>query len=753
MITVAVDMARLLGPDGDDRWAAMTLTSLGTELCGETDEILCVASSAEASRLSRIWDDLDMATRARSRLVAAGTGGALAAAERHGSPANRWIAALDGPVLTRADHPAGLTGLVQALEPGKWRLAAHVAPAFTAAGLGRSEGGRAAARAAALHAMEGLPQGAPVSLTLLHRDAAADADLLTLGGCACFAPEGPGAGDPRLAAPPLDLDPGATFHSACLAAIAARRDGSGPERSLISAVLGQLAGLDRSLAILFAGVRQETLDTTLAGLAALGFRHKLLIPESFAGHLDAHERSNAQVVADAAAAGRAQALLLDLGDAREGADPATTLAHARAADRPAEAPAPLVMLIEPQQGMDGVLTQPLALAGGRLVVGALAANPDRMRRGAPVNSTASAPVRTQRIRLSAPASGHAWNDPEWVRAGAPVLRNRDDRDCWAWERAQILYALSQTAITPNRLLLLCARQEPLRNALSEQWRQVDVLDVDRLFGDLAPGNGGAVHAASQDGYDAVVAPHASLFRAGLAGLGAAVATLRPLLRPDGALVIGAETALTPAAAASRPTPQAAGPDGFPAIFDAALGMTPDDLGSMATGPEDRVGLSGAAPDLWPAVWAFRPRHGVDHAGAEAVAVALSRLQLGDVSPMLRLGPGATRAPDGRISVTPGGEAGHAVFGPYLQLAPGRHRIALDVVGDGGGRRRGTIAAEAALDLRTVARRAFRLPRPNGRLSVELDFAVETMSTFELRIWTEGDTAFTITKARTERACR
>ncbi|SEA65257.1 hypothetical protein [Rubrimonas cliftonensis] len=136
----------------------------------------------------------------------------------------------------------------------------------------------------------------------------------------------------------------------------------------------------------------------------------------------------------------------------------------------------------------------------------------------------------------------------------------------------------------------------------------------------------------------------------------------------------------------------------------------------------------------------------------------------DLRPDLRLRPRAALDWDGGVEIEPG-EEGHAVFGPYLALPPGRYRLRLAVAAPPRprrllSRRRAGEAArfEVALGAAAVvwAAALSELPAPSRRAGGERRVTVAFEASgapgaapFEFRVWAAADAALTIRTLRLE----
>jgi hypothetical protein len=212
------------------------------------------------------------------------------------------------------------------------------------------------------------------------------------------------------------------------------------------------------------------------------------------------------------------------------------------------------------------------------------------------------------------------------------------------------------------------------------------------------------------------------------------------------IAIGFDVACGRAMQAMRPGLPAVGADGLPAVLDRLLALTPDDLGLMTPDPADREILG--IGDLWPAVLFFRVRAAATCYDPKGLAAALSDLQLGDISPVLSLGPGAEEAVGGSIRVAATGTPGHVAYGPYFRLAPACYKVHFVFEVAKGGR----LVLEVTLDGEVAARRRLSVRRALRTLEAAIDFeiAAEAGATVETRVWTDGSAAFSIAQATLER---
>jgi hypothetical protein len=372
--------------------------------------------------------------------------------------------------------------------------------------------------------------------------------------------------------------------------------------------------------------------------------------------------------------------------------------------------------------------------------------------------TAAAPA------LSSAARADSWDDPAW-RSEAQRVESGAARTGWIWERAQLLHGLRHRLPSgEGHILVVCEHPEPMLDVLRARYgRDVVVLDVRSLFGEAPVLNeAGHLEGIAASSCRAVLAPQASLFRHGLLRSAEAVAPLRPLLKPGGIFALAAEIALNGGERAMRPCLPAADSEGLPAVFAEHLGLLAIGPGSMAPRPEDAalvatheearekmhaLGLATGQDVLWPATWFFEARDGApSQPDMAAFGAALSDLQLGDLRDSLSLGTGALRDEAGRIiAAEESGEAGHAVYGPYLRLAPGFYRARLAVqharrVGGRGDR----MVVEIAIGGEAVVQRKLRPGRTILREEVVLDCRVpKDADPLEIRLWSDGHCIFTL----------
>jgi hypothetical protein len=372
--------------------------------------------------------------------------------------------------------------------------------------------------------------------------------------------------------------------------------------------------------------------------------------------------------------------------------------------------------------------------------------------------TAAAPA------LSSAARADSWDDPAW-RSEAQRVESAAARTGWIWERAQLLHGLrNRLPSGEGHILVVCEHPEPMLDVLRARYgRDVVVLDVRSLFGET-PALDGASHLKEMRAAScrAVLAPHAGLFRHGLLRSAAAMASLRPLLKPGGIFAFAVEIALNGGERAMRPCLPAAEPEGLPAALTEHLGLLAIGAGSMAPRPEDTalvatpeeareqipaLGLATGRDVLWPATWFFEARDGASpQPDMAAFGGALSDLQLGDLRDSLSLGTGALRDEAGRVlAAEEGGKAGHAAYGPYLRLAPGSYRAKLAVqharrAGAGGSR----MVVEIAIDGEAVVQHKLRPGRTTRREEVVLDCSVpQDADPLEIRLWSDGNCIFTL----------
>jgi len=261
-------------------------------------------------------------------------------------------------------------------------------------------------------------------------------------------------------------------------------------------------------------------------------------------------------------------------------------------------------------------------------------------------------------------------------------------------------------------------------------------------------------ALAAGSYDAVVAPHASLFRDGVAGLGARLYRLGAVRRPGGTLLVGGEICLLERERGMRPTLAAAGADGFPALCERLLGLRlvgdegwglrPDDLVRVGHAHDSATGMPilgivHGEDVLWPAVWVFERREDVSLADADEIDAAFRDLILGEQIGAMSIGAGARREAG---AVVVGEEPGHALFGPYLHLSPGRYVARVTI--DGLARRaaasgEGRVVVEVALGEDIVAQETLH---PTGgeaaAVTLPLPFDVPgAAEPCEVRIWSDG----------------
>ncbi len=152
-------------------------------------------------------------------------------------------------------------------------------------------------------------------------------------------------------------------------------------------------------------------------------------------------------------------------------------------------------------------------------------------------------------------------------------------------------------------------------------------------------------------------------------------------------------------------------------------------------------------------------------GSGAAGAGALRLPV-DLRPALRLRPRAALDWDGGVEIEPG-EEGHAVFGPYLPLPPGRYRLRLAVAAPERPRRllaprktREAARFEAVLGSGAVvwAAALSELPassrRAGGERRVTVAFEAPQAQgavPFEFRAWAAADAALTIRTLRLEAA--
>ncbi|MDP2355760.1 MAG: hypothetical protein Q8M31_06825 [Beijerinckiaceae bacterium] len=390
------------------------------------------------------------------------------------------------------------------------------------------------------------------------------------------------------------------------------------------------------------------------------------------------------------------------------------------------------------------------------------------------------------------ASLAAWRDPAWrAQASRMAVSNGQRRDGWIWERAQILWALERRGSAPaRRALVVSEHPDPLVSALDGLFERVDVIDVRLLTTGCAPAltrltdfSVGPIAGRSQFcvldsvhrdvAYDAVILPHATGFRHGVAGLADVVGLLRPVLADGGLLVIAGEVAVEGRLRPLRPDLAMAGSDGIPRLLgrhaalapvapfpegvfesDAALVGTPADL----AGGRPVLGTLRDEDVFWPAVWLFEARQGaLDTASLnEGMRLAL----LGEQIVSMRLGAGARR--EGGVIVSGPGEPGHVAFGPYLPLSAGAYRAVVEVdVASTGESLSAELVAEVAFGSQTAARQAVSITRTDAfKQAIEMPFRLDRQIPFaagdgyeqlcEIRLWSNGVAALTVRSVLLER---
>lgn len=671
---------------------------------------------------------------------------------------------------------------------------------------------------------------------------------------------------------------------------------------VVTHVLDLVSTFAAGTVIGYAGVRRDTFALLRAGLSRLGFRYRVLVPDTVAGRLDVTAAADVQV-ADAAAFAEAVDLPLfefglirdETGEARRTgvtAEPtdAETAAleavrdifqHTAAAERArmalglrprlfiavnavhnpyetsvaeqlaaAAAPFSTRLRYGPLAGIAaeaeaeplaqrlarhaGLAAAPAALDIMRarallrdVVSGAaddgsrdleIGASADIMSglvalgAGGPLSQGVRAAVeariaKAREPRIAGPfgpakhdmppamASLAAWQEPAW-RAQAQRLADagsrRAVRNGWIWERGQLLWAMARRPQAgKGRALVACEHPDRVIGGLDGLFEAVDVIDIRRLSGGGAPrlirlsdfGIGAvsgrtsfqAVEAVgSQPAYAAVILPHASGFRNGLAGLADLVGKLRPVLAPGGLLAVAGEVGMNGRVRPARPDRALAGPDGFPQLLSRHAGLRPLEPQPVMV-PEADAALVGAPDDLaegrpvlglikdgdvlWPSVWLFEAAEG--DLDAPRLAEEMRVATLGEQLPALRTGP-AARHENGVITGVPG-EAGHLVFGPYLTLPPGGYRAVMEVEGEAAVEGRGArLVAEVSLGLDVVVAKEIVPGRSRRfRLTVNLPFTQlppEAGSNgawplCECRLWSDGQSHVTVRSVRVERAGR
>jgi hypothetical protein len=378
------------------------------------------------------------------------------------------------------------------------------------------------------------------------------------------------------------------------------------------------------------------------------------------------------------------------------------------------------------------------------------------------------------LTLSAMARSDAWSNARWA---ACAQRIGQDRTGWVWERAQYLHALDlldKLNTASLRVLVIVDLEDVFVEAIAQYAAKVDVLDLRTL--DPAEGKGSmplplsARHVGADvlegSDYDVIIAPHASLFRKGLSGAAAYLEQVRGALAQGGALLVGGETAMLGRQSPMRPGIAAGAANGFPKHIADCLGLDLIDGEGLGVRRADR-GLVGERHEqergdeflalrhdndiLWPTVWVFRARDVRVDAVPGALKAALAEYVLGEQIDRMRLGAGASRL-GGRVRS--GNEAGHAVFGPYVDLPPGCYQVAIEVefLAPEAAREAGVcLIAEAALGPHVVATAEIV---PASGSSTMLEMSLEVMSEAglcEVRVWGDGTQIFDVLSVRISRS--
>jgi len=392
------------------------------------------------------------------------------------------------------------------------------------------------------------------------------------------------------------------------------------------------------------------------------------------------------------------------------------------------------------------------------------------------------------------ASLAAWRDPAWR---TQALRFSDGtrnalRNGWIWERGQVLWAMARRSCAgQGRALVACEYPDRVIGGLGGLFEAVDVIDIRRLDGQTAPKLGrltdfgiGAVagraafQAVETIGdkplYDAIVLPHASGFRLGVAGLADLVGRLRPTLAPGGLLAVAGEVGVHGRVRPTRPDRALAGAGGFPKLFAAHAALRPvqplpaavaEGDAALVGAPADLadgrpvLGLAKDGDVLWPSVWLFEAVEGT--LDARHLSDAARFATLGEQLPAMRTGSGAGHR-DGAIVAAPG-DHGHIVFGPFLTLPPGPYRAVMEVEGEPV-----TVpmrlVAEVSLGLEVVVQKEFVPRKARGfNRTFELPFSQvpptaaagegPSWPLCEIRLWTDGKSRVTVRSVRVERAGR
>ena len=111
--------------------------------------------------------------------------------------------------------------------------------------------------------------------------------------------------------------------------------------------------------------------------------------------------------------------------------------------------------------------------------------------------------------------------------------------------------------------------------------------------------------------------------------------------------------------------------------------------------------------------------------------------------MINLALGSAQQVEGRSCIETGRKAGHAVYGPYKMLEPGRYVVTFRLVPAASERMRqdglcAVLDVAADVGQRILAsRKVFQSQFEDGRAAFTLEFTVDRASRVEYRVWTSG----------------
>jgi hypothetical protein len=385
--------------------------------------------------------------------------------------------------------------------------------------------------------------------------------------------------------------------------------------------------------------------------------------------------------------------------------------------------------------------------------------------------------------LSRLAAVEDWSDPAWTRYldplfSAPRPSAAGPHDPGLWERTHVLFGLAGNGKLTEaaRVLVAATMPDELVATLSELVGQVDLVDLGpsstrrgpeaRLYwtnGALYARDRLTVHDApvkltdlAPHAYDAVIFPHCSLFRDGVSGMAGMIATAERLLGDGGLLVFKAEILAGGEPDIKHLDAKMVLDEGLAAQIEESTGFIVEGgfdarisaLTARDVPPEGRLLQTVSGRVAVPSLWFLAKRRQTPEGGWRPLREWQVRRLMGEQLARLIVGPAGRRDDRGGIVSDPA-RRGVVFFGPYLGLPNGRYevvigleaapagargRLALDVVGSGGGR---------------LAAREVRLA-PGTASSVRLPFAVsqpgDEVLPVEFRMLSSGG-AVTVTECR------